>query len=75
MVFADKGPTHWAKMPSPEHEKSGFKGSHWEAAIIELAEAGDARFVAILRDHIQAGVIRSERAHAALQTGGADAAA
>ena len=43
--------------------------------IGELAEAGDARFVAILRDHIQAGVIRSERAHAALQTGGADAAA
>lgn len=75
MVFADKGSTHWAKIPSPEHEKGGFKGSHWEAAIIELAEAGDARFIAILRDHVAAGVIRSERAVAALAHGGFDAAA
>ena len=63
--------TAWADEPPPR----GAAGTLWEKHIIELAEAGDPRFVAILRDHIQAGVIRSERAHAALQTGGADAAA
>lgn len=61
----------WAKTP-PTY---GAAGSVWERMIIELAEAGDARFVAILRDHVAAGVIRSERGHAVLETGGADAAA
>ena len=72
-VFSKKGPTHWAEIPSPEHEKSGFKNSHWEAAIVGLAESGDARFIEILRGHIQAGVIRSERAKAAALTEPADA--
>lgn len=72
-VFSKKGPTHWAEIPSPGHEKSGFKNSHWEAAIVGLAESGDARFITILRGHIQAGVIRSERAAAALNTEPANA--
>ena len=63
--------TAWAKTP-PAY---GAAGSVWERMIIELAEGGDARFVAILREHIDAGVIRAERAHAVLQTGGVDAAA
>ena len=72
-VFSKKGPTHWAEIPSPEHEKSGFKNSHWEAAIVGLAESGGARFITILRDHIQAGVIRSDRAKSAALTEPADA--
>lgn len=74
-VFSAKGPLHWATEPSPAHEKSGFKGSAWESAIVQLAEAGDARFIDILRKHVAAGVIRSERALAALNATEPDAAA
>lgn len=73
-VFSTKGPLHWAKEPSPAHEQSGFKSSAWETAIVQLAEAGDVRFVEILRGHVSAGVIRSDRARAALNHGAADAA-
>ena len=61
--------TAWAKTP-PAY---GAAGSVWERMIIELAEQGEPRFVAILREHVKTGVIRSERAHAVLQTGGVDA--
>ena len=33
--------TAWAKTPPP----GGARGSRWEAAILELAEAGEPRFV------------------------------
>ena len=36
--------TAWAKTPPP----GGARGSRWEAAILELAEAGEPRFVEIL---------------------------
>ena len=74
-VFSAKGPMHWAAEPSPAHEKSGFRGSAWEAAIVQLAEAGDARFIDILRKHVASRVIRSERALATLNTPEPDAAA
>lgn len=74
-AFSTKGPLHWATESSPAHEKSGFKGSAWEAAIVQLAEAGDARFIEILRKHVAAGVIRSERAIAVLHAPEPDAAA
>ena len=61
--------TGWAKTPPV----IGAAGSLWERRVIELAEAGDARFVAIMSDHIAAGVIRSERATTALGMGGANA--
>lgn len=51
----------WAKTPPVT-----VKGSAWELRIIELAEAGRAPFVEILRQHVAAGVIRSERAKAVL---------
>lgn len=73
-AFSTKGPLHWATEPSPAHEKSGFKGSDWESAIVQLAEASDARFIDILRKHVAAGVIRSERALAALNAPEPDAA-
>lgn len=53
--------TAWAKTPPA----MGASGSAWERAIVDLAEAGDARFVAILGGHVAAGVIRSDRAKAA----------
>lgn len=62
MVFSETGPLDWAKNASPAHERSGFKGSAWEDAIVGLVAAGDSRFFEILRNHIQSGVIRSERA-------------
>lgn len=34
----------------------------WEKAITDLAEAGDQRFVEILREHVKNGVISSKRA-------------
>lgn len=74
-AFSTKGALHWATEPSPAHEKSGFKGSAWESAIVQLAEASDARFIDILRKHVAAGVIRSERALAALNATEPDAAA
>ena len=70
-AFSTKGALHWA---TPAHEKSGFKGSAWESAIVQLAEASDARFIDILRKHVAAGVIRSERALAALNAPEPDAA-
>lgn len=45
----------------------------WESAICELAASGDPRFVRILREHVESGVIRSERANAIIE--GADHAA
>ena len=74
-VFSAKGPLDWAAEPSPAHEKSGFNGSAWEAAIVQLAEAGDARFIDILRKHVASRVIRSERAIAVLHAPEPDAAA
>jgi len=61
--------TAWAKIPPA----GGVRGSRWEQNLLELAEAGDARFIEILRGHIQAGAIRSERAKAAALTEPADA--
>jgi hypothetical protein len=74
-AFSTKGLLDWASEPSPAHEKSGFSGSAWESAIVGLAESGDARFVDILRKHVAAGVIRSERALAVLSAPKSDAAA
>ena len=54
--------TAWAKTPPP----GGARGSRWEAAILELAEAGEPRFVKILAEHLRSGAIQSERAIAAL---------
>lgn len=45
----------WAKTPPP----GGARGSRWEAAILELAEAGEPRFVKILAEHVARGVIVS----------------
>lgn len=59
----------WAKTPPP----GGARGSRWETFIIELAESGEPRFLKILRDHVEAGVIRSTRAQAALNLTSADA--
>jgi hypothetical protein len=74
-AFSVKGPLDWAAEPSPAHEKSGFSGSAWESAIAGLAESGDVRFIDILRKHVAAGVIRSERALAVLSAPKSDAAA
>ena len=63
--------TAWAKTAPAR----GAAGSAWESAILGLAESGDARFITILRGHIQAGVIRSERARAAITPAAVDAAA
>ena len=49
-AFGTKGPLDWAAEPSPAHEKSGFTGSAWENAIVQLAGAGDARFIGIERE-------------------------
>lgn len=68
---ADVGGTSWASSPPP----GGAKGSAWERNIIELAEGVDQRFVRILADHVTSGVIRGERAHAALEAAGHDVAA
>lgn len=61
----------WAKTP-PDR---GARGSLWERRIIELAESGDPRFVRILHGHVKTGVIRSDRALAALNAAQIDAAA
>lgn len=61
--------TAWAKTP-PAY---GAAGSVWERMIIELAEQGEPRFLAILRDHVKTGVIRAERARAVLTQTSADA--
>ncbi|WP_407280585.1 hypothetical protein U5817_09895 [Aromatoleum evansii] len=63
------GDTGWARGEPP------FVRGPWESAIIELAEKGDPRFIAILQEHVANGVIRSERARAALGRETADAAA
>ena len=60
MKRAEDG-TAWAKIPPP----GGARGSRWEVAIIELAEAGEPRFVKILAEHVARGVIVSPRASAA----------
>lgn len=61
--------TAWAKTPPP----GGARGSRWESAILELAEAGEPRFVKILAEHVSRGVIASPRATAALEPGNATA--
>lgn len=61
--------TAWAKTPPP----CGARGSPWESAILELAEAGEPRFVKILAEHVARGVIASPRATAALEPGNAAA--
>ena len=43
--------TAWAKTPPP----GGARGSRWESAILELAEAGEPRFVKILAEHVARG--------------------
>ena len=63
--------TVWADEPPPR----GAAGTLWEKHIIELAEAGDARFIEKLRKHVASRVIRSERAIAALRAPEPDAAA
>ena len=55
--------------------KRAEDGAAWEKAVIELAERGDARFVEILRRHVERGVIRSDRARAAITPAAVDAAA
>lgn len=52
----------WARTPPADRAH----GPRWEGTIVELAEAGDPRFVRLLAEHVQSGVIRSERASAAL---------
>ena len=64
-----KDGTAWAKTPPP----GGSRGSRWEAAILDLAEAGEPRFVKILAEHVARGVIVSPRASAALESGNATA--
>ncbi|THF55935.1 hypothetical protein [Pseudothauera rhizosphaerae] len=59
------GSTAWAETPP-----ASPRGSVWERWIIELAEAGEPRFVAILAQHVGAGVIRAPRALAALEAAG-----
>ena len=61
----------WADEPPPR----GAAGTLWEKHIIELAEAGDPRFIEKLRKHVASSAIRSERATAALNTPEPDAAA
>lgn len=61
----------WAKIPPP----CGARGSLWERRIIELAESGDPRFLQILAEHVESGVIVSARAAAALNAMQADAVA
>lgn len=51
----------WAKTPPVT-----VKGSAWEKAIIELAERGEGVFLKLLREHVESGVIKSERACAVL---------
>lgn len=61
--------TAWADEPPPR----GATGTLWEKHIIELAEAGDPRFIDKLRKHVASGVIRSERALAVLSAPESDA--
>lgn len=61
----------WAKTPPA----SGARGSLWERAVIDVAEAGDVRALEILVGHVERGVIRSERAQAVLAAAFADVAA
>lgn len=58
--------TAWARTPPT----GGARGTAWEKQIIELAETGEPRFVAILAQHVESGVIRSPRARAALEAAG-----
>jgi hypothetical protein len=48
---------------------------HWETAIVELAEQGDPRFVRILAEHVERGVIVSARAAAVIHGQADDCAA
>lgn len=61
----------WAKTP-PDR---GARGSLWERRIIGLAEQGHPKFLRILADHVERGVIVSARASAAINAVAADAAA
>lgn len=70
MKRAEDG-TAWAKIPPP----GGARGSLWERRIIELAESGDQRFLQILAEHVERGVIRCERAQTVLAAAFGDVAA
>ena len=59
--------TAWAKTPPA----GCARGTPWEKAVIELAESGDVRFIEILAEHVDRGVIVSARASAAVTGGGA----
>ena len=63
--------TAWSDEPPPR----GAAGTLWEKHIIELAEAGDPRFIEKLRKHVASGVIRCERARAVLERVDSDATA
>ncbi len=65
------GDTSWARTPPAD----GARGSLWERRIIELAEAGDRRFLQQLAEHVERGVIVSPRASAALNAAESDAIA
>lgn len=56
--------TAWAKRPPALNFRQ-----HWEKAIVDLAEQRDERFMKILRSHIEAGVISSERAKSIVSHG------
>lgn len=64
------GDTSWARIPPA----SGARGTLWERRIIELAESGEPRFLQILAEHVEKGVIVSARAAAALKTAVTDVA-
>ena len=61
MKTTDAGSVAWAKTPPAPGRRM-----HWETAIVELAEQGDRRFVRILAEHVERGVIVSARASAVI---------
>lgn len=65
------GDTSWARTAPA----NGACGSLWQRRVIELAESGDPRFLQILADHVERGVIVSARASAALNAAASDAIA
>lgn len=70
MKTTDAGSVAWAKTPPAPGRRM-----HWETAIVELAEQGDPRFVRILAEHVERGVIVSARAAAVIHGQADDATA
>lgn len=62
LVSGKSGGIDWARRKPPQPQA-------WEAAICELAEAGDQRFVKLLAGHVSAGRIVSDRARKAMEIG------